>query len=237
MVRVMRTYAVLGPLVALAIGYACGDARETPPEGAGPSASDSPTPGIWLLADGEFLDSRPIAGQGDGFGAKFSLPQAVERADAIVIVHDLQVADEADLTSVIRDESGQVVHETLISPITTYVANVEQWIKGAGGGHIMIAWWGGVKAGGLRFTDGGFLPQPGRRYLLLLSRKTPDLPGPGEFETTGAAGYEVTDGLVHVVNHSLWQDLQDAYGGMPEADFVQVLNGFINATPSPAATP
>jgi len=184
-----------------------------------------------LLREGEFIDSQPIRGQSGGAVTVFPLPTAVARADAIVVVEILEVLDKSDHTSPIRDETGAVIREILVSPITTYRGQVTEWIKGSGNHEIVISWWRGLTPDGPRFSDGGFLPQEGRKYLLLLSPKTPGIPGAGAYETSGFAGYEVTDGFVHVLNHPLWQDLQEEYGGMPLADFVQVLKGFVANPP------
>jgi hypothetical protein len=239
---VIRVRIALSALFLILAVSACGGVKEELPSQQAPvKGESSSTPGspldMVLLTDGEFLDSKPIEGTHHASGTIIPLPQAARRATAIVIVEVTAIADAQDYTSSLRDSDGKVFLESVISPITTYRASVQQWVKGTGPDEILIAWWGGGTPDGLDFYDGGFLPQVGRKYLLLLSRKSPDLPGPGEYETAGDAGYEVTDGRVHVVNNPLWQDLQAKYGGMPVGDFVAVLQGFLAATPEPSATP
>lgn len=191
-----------------------------------------------LLAEGEFIDSRPAWPGREAQITTVPLPTAVAGADAVVVVDGLEIVDETDYTTPLR-AGDEVIRELSISLITTYRAHVEQWVKGSGGDEIMITWWGGMTPEGPRLFDGAFLPQKGRKYLLLLGERSADSPGIGDFFTMGfgRGSFEVTDGAVHVLNHPLTRKLQEQFGGMPLEEFVDVLRGYVTNPPPPTPRP
>jgi hypothetical protein len=189
----------------------------------------------------EFIDSRPINGSvgtswnfpGDG-----SLWALVADADAIGVFEVLRVVDVTNIPPPPLEFQRPAVGLVY----STYRAKAEQWVKGAGPSEFLVTELGGVSPVhpelGPIFFNGDFLLESGRKYVLLLWEKSSESPGTGQY-LSGAGGrgwFEVTDGLVHVLNHPLTQDLQEEFGGMPLADFVQVLRGYV-ANPPPSPTP
>lgn len=225
---------LLAGLIAASI-FACGDNTETARD-AGPPATQDQAP---LLAEGEFIDSRPIGGGGTAWiSIPGGLPGVVGRADAVVLAEITDVVDTIERP--MPAPPNYPVAEVEDHPVTIYSASVEQWVKGSGPGSILITQFGGVTASGPRFTDGDFLLQPGRAYVVSLmdKDKLEDVPGPGGYVKMGLGlgAFEVTDGFVHVLNNPLTKDLQEEFGGMPVADFLDIVRDFV-ANPPPSPTP
>lgn len=240
----MRTAVlVFAALLTVAI-VACGGDREAGPV-AQPSGSvvDVDQDQFRFLAEGEFIDTKPVRGSSGALVVMSGgLPGVVSRADAIVVS---EITEIVDVTIPTRPAPPNFpVAEIEEYPVTTYSARVDQWVKGVGGDKLLITDVGGVTDSGPRFVDGDFLLEPGRRYVLALYEKREGLPGPGQYERAGLGlgAFEVTDGFVHVLNNPLTQDLQAQFGGMPLQEFVQVLEDYVtnpppSPTPLPALTP
>ena len=191
-----------------------------------------------LLAEGEFIDSRPIEGSSGALVIiSGGLPGVVGRADAIVVAEGLE---GGDVTVPTRPAPPNFpVAEIEESPLTTYSARVDQWVKGSGPGELLVTQFGGITESGPEFVDGFFLLEAGRTYILSLYLKDPDLPTQADYvaSVNGLVTFEVTDGFVHVLNHPMTQELQERYGGMPLAEFVQVLEGYVAQQPADGASP
>ncbi len=203
-------------------------------------------------AAGEFIDSRPIGGSLEGlwnFPGDASLPTLVTYADAVVVLDVLEIVDVTNVPPPFADVSP----DTVGLLYTTYRVRVEQWIKGSGKSEFLVTQLGGISPdhpeAGPIFFDGDFLLEPGRSYALLLRERPPDSPGDGQYRPFGAGrgGFEVTDGFVHVLNHSITRNLQgpsgpihvgnlqELYGGMPQKEFVAALQDYVANPPPPEA--
>jgi hypothetical protein len=116
---------------------------------------------------------------------------------------------------------------------TTYSGEVQTWLQGSGPEKISL-----VVAGGLTdqegpdgsisrnqpiFPDGMFLLEPGRTYLLLLSKTET---GAYEYGLAFAA-FDLTGG-VHVLNHPLTRDIEH-YEDMSVDDFIAYVKGLADA--------
>jgi len=107
---------------------------------------------------------------------------------------------------------------------TTYLAKVQEWIKGTGGDEINISASGGSFSDGtLDFVDGFFLLEPGRRYLLLLSKNQD-----GVYSCCWSrAGFELTEG-VKVLNHPDTRDLEH-FEQMSVEEFEAYVAGLVSS--------
>lgn len=108
---------------------------------------------------------------------------------------------------------------------TFYSATVEESLKGSGSGKIKIRGSGGLYSDGTpSFTDGDFLLEPGRRYVLALF-----LDNSGEFYTFSGArsGFDLTAG-VKVLNHPDTRDLEPLEG-LSEQAFVEYVRQLTNS--------
>ena len=225
----IRSLLLIAGVLALASVIACtGDASGPMPAESTPDpvlsgggehvVGDEPFP----LAEGEFIDTRPIRGAQTGgllILPPGGFPGLVAAAEAVVLADLIEVAD---VTTPIQPAPPNVPAEVIQgTPVTTYRASVAQWLKGDGNEEILIGQSGAITPAGPVFTDGDFLLQPGRRYVLLLTTLPFSPPGPGELfpVALGRSMFEVTDGFVHVLNNPITTDLQEQYGGFPLAAF------------------
>ena len=229
--NVRTAVLVFAALLAVSIVACGGDTEVAPDTQPSDNAGDLDQDQFRLLPEGEFIDTNPIRGDSGAF-------VVISRVDTVVVAEILEVVAVTVRTR--PAPPNWPVDEIEDRPVTAYSARVDQWVKGEGEGEILITQFGGVTASGPRFTDGDFLLQPGRRYVVALTDrdKLEIVPGPGQYVKTGLGlgAFEVTDGFVHVLNNPIAQDLQEQFGGMPLADFVQVLEGYV-ANPPPSPTP
>ncbi len=202
------------------------------PHGTGAYTLSEPLP------DGQFVDSRPIEGAlqaawdfpGDG-----SLRALAADADAAAVVNIAAIVNvDAPPQAIPPGWPPEAANSGLA--YVTYTAAVEQWVKGTAAGQILVTDVA-VHEGQVLYplASGTFLLQPGRKYFLLLATKPPDTPGQGQYLLMGSgrAGFEVTDGFVHVLNDPIAQDLQQQFGGLPLQQFVDIIKGYVAAPPAP----
>ena len=224
---------LLTTFIALLLS-ACGGVAEptsSPAPDLSPEAEDVARDQSYTLAEGEFIDSKPVQGAAGqalrDFPGDGSLAAFVARSDAVIVGEVVEIVDLFISTS--SAPPNWPVAEIENPPWSTYRVRVDQWLKGSGSAEILVGRFGGITPSGPYFLDGDFLLEPARSYVLILLNKQAVEPGPGQYTsyTSGRGGFEVTDGFVHVLNHPLTQDLQEQYGGMPLADFMQLLEGLI----------
>jgi hypothetical protein len=152
-----------------------------------------------------------------GYVNPLSLSEMVGYADAIVTVRVTDAASvefpqvdrsnafyRSDSERAQAEHSNEILDSIPLS--TTYEADVDSWIKGAGDSQLQIRSAGGISAydGSPQFFDGFFLLEPGRSYLLILNwdeaQRSWQL-GPAR------EGFDITHG-VKVMNHSTTADLE-----------------------------
>jgi len=188
--------------------------------------------------EANFIDSAPVRGDVEalwGFPGDGSLADIAGASEAVVVVEVIEVVGvEYSGPYDVPEWMPAAIAESWSRglPYTTYRLGVDRWLKGAGGQEILITDGGGITPDGPIFMDGDFLVEAGRKYVMALAPNV-GMPGAGQYtRRAGSRGtFEVTDGFVHVLNHPIAEDLQEQYGGMALADFVQVLEGFVAATP------
>ncbi len=193
-----------------------------------------------------YIDDEPVTGSMEGlwgFPGDGSLAAIVGASDAVVVAEVIEVvgveySGPYDVPESIPAAIAESWSRGL--PYTTYRVRVDQWLKGSGGQEILITDFGGIMEDVPFFIDGDFLLETGRKYVMTLEPNR-GMPGDGQYTRNGGSRgtFEVTDGFVHVLNHPLAEDLQDQYGGMPLADFLEVLEGYVANpwSPPPPPTP
>ena len=214
----MRWFVLVSFVVALvSLAAACG------------GEADEPT--------GGFIDSKPYRGSTEAmwdFPGDGSLAALVTAGEAVVVAEVIEVVgveyNEPSTAPVPEGMDPEFVERWRLGWLyTTYRVAVEQWLKSDGPAEILITDVGGMTVDGAIHLDGDFLLEEGRRYLMTLVLNMGAHPGEGQYSRPGGSRgtFEVTDGFVHVLNHPMAEDLEELYGGMALAEFVQVVEGFV----------
>ena len=169
-----------------------------------------------------FIDEEPIEGS---HHASWDFPGDGSLKDIVRTVDFVGVFTIDEIVSVDSIEEGRT---TLL--YTTYRATPTHWIRGESGESILITQFGGIdeETHSPQFTDGSFLLTEGNSYLLSMTSKPERVPGPGTYWPYGGGrgAFQVTDGVVHVLNHPIADGLTEEFGGMPLDAFISAVSQF-----------
>lgn len=209
------------PTILVLLLVACSDGNSEQP---GSLFWDSPhdVPGVEVLPIGGDRDFSDLVWLSDAaVVAEITEIESTELPSPMsddVIIEDPEYAEVLEQIDAIR---------TRTPIVTTYSADILNWLSGDGDSRVSVTQTGGVGPDDNKFfLDGSFLLEPGRTYLLLLTW------GGGEYWFRSArTGFDLTDG-VKVLNHETTRDLE-VFEDMSVDEFVEHVSEIAGSSPGP----